>query len=323
MSLFSSFMRFTKGERRGLAILSIMIIVLVVMNQLAVTDRMFSSAGHKQRFAEFDHFLQQTDSLESFPSDSSFGSNNRQSFQKGEYIKRSKRTYRPKEREVTLFEFDPNTLNVQGWQDLGFSEKQAQAAVKYILKAGPLREKEDMKKLFIIDSLKYLELEPYITIGAIDSVQYFVAASSNSREKGDPSEEISIYLNTATAEELQQIKGIGSTFSARIVKYRDLLGGYLSKEQLLEVYGMKQETYDAIIPNVILDEEEPAKIDINQCTAAQLKKHPYCGDWKIANAIADNRDRFGPYRRVEDLLHLPEVNKEWLERIKPYLVASK
>lgn len=57
-----------------------------------------------------------------------------------------------------------------------------------------------------------------------------------------------IDLNTADTTLLKRVPGIGSSFARRIVKYRDLLGGYYVVEQLQEVYGMDRERYDAIYP---------------------------------------------------------------------------
>ena len=57
-----------------------------------------------------------------------------------------------------------------------------------------------------------------------------------------------IDLNTADTTLLKRVPSIGSSFARRIVKYRDLLGGYYVVEQLQEVYGMDRERYDAIHP---------------------------------------------------------------------------
>ena len=57
-----------------------------------------------------------------------------------------------------------------------------------------------------------------------------------------------IDLNTADTTLLKRVPSIGSSFARRIVKYRDLLGGYYVVEQLQEVYGMDRERYDAIYP---------------------------------------------------------------------------
>ncbi len=47
-----------------------------------------------------------------------------------------------------------------------------------------------------------------------------------------------VNLNTATAEELQQLEGIGEVLSARIVEYRETYGTFRSIEDLLDVQGV-------------------------------------------------------------------------------------
>ena len=45
-------------------------------------------------------------------------------------------------------------------------------------------------------------------------------------------------LNTSTAADLTQVRGIGAVFSQRIVKYRKRLQGFDELDQLYEVYGL-------------------------------------------------------------------------------------
>ncbi len=47
-----------------------------------------------------------------------------------------------------------------------------------------------------------------------------------------------INLNTATAEELQQLEGVGEVLSGRIIAYREAYGGFRSVEDLLDVQGV-------------------------------------------------------------------------------------
>jgi len=45
-------------------------------------------------------------------------------------------------------------------------------------------------------------------------------------------------LNHATKLDLIRVKGIGDYYATRIIKFRDKLGGYYSRNQLYEVYGL-------------------------------------------------------------------------------------
>ena len=52
-------------------------------------------------------------------------------------------------------------------------------------------------------------------------------------------------LNTATKEELMQIKGIGEITATKIVEYRDAIGGFTSLEQLMEIDGIGEKKFAA------------------------------------------------------------------------------
>jgi len=81
-----------------------------------------------------------------------------------------------------------------------------------------------------------------------------------------------IDINTATADELaRELSGIGIVKSQRIIKHRERIGGFIEKEQLLEVKGIGQKTfqknYDKIqilnIPNFVTSELKPIENHIN------------------------------------------------------------
>ena len=82
-----------------------------------------------------------------------------------------------------------------------------------------------------------------------------------------------ISINKADSIQLKQLKGIGSVLSNRIIKYRTRLGGFVYKEQLLEVWGLTAETYGKINPHIKID-SFPTKLSINQY-AEQFINHPY------------------------------------------------
>ena len=89
-----------------------------------------------------------------------------------------------------------------------------------------------------------------------------------------------IDLNTADTTLLKRVPGIGSSFARRIVKYRDLLGGYYVVEQLQEVYGMDRERYDAIYPYFTVGTAvRPLTLTIDS-----ISYHPYLS-WRHKRAL--------------------------------------
>lgn len=66
-----------------------------------------------------------------------------------------------------------------------------------------------------------------------------------------------ININTATAEELAQLKGIGPSHAAKIVAYREKNGPFKMPEDLMQVSGIGQKTIEANQEFIIV--EEPKK----------------------------------------------------------------
>jgi len=127
-----------------------------------------------------------------------------------------------------------------------------------------------------------------------------------------------VHANTADTLDLQQIRGIGSTTSHRIVAYRERLGGFVRIEQLLEVWGIDSARYEQINEFFIIDKQNIRKININTVTIRDLQRHPYMDYWQ-AKAIVQNRDENGLYQNIADILKLALIDQETFDLIKNYL----
>jgi len=219
--------------------------------------------------------------------------------------------------KARLFAFDPNKIGAGEWQSLGLSPKQAAVMLRYRAKGGLFHKKEDVKKMYPISAELYAKLEPYIKISDTDSFKgavphRYVAAPRTSRLP------VVVMLNSADTNELQQVKGIGPAFARRIVKYRERLGGFYKKEQLMEVYGLDSIRYQGIAPQVNIDLQSVKKIFINSILFDDLKLHPYLS-FKEVNAILQYRKQHGNYSNIADLKKVAILNVEKAERLAPYI----
>lgn len=146
-------------------------------------------------------------------------------------------------------------------------------------------------------------------------------ASSSFYQTQHPKKSLSFELNTADSLDLVQLYNIGPVIARRILKYRSLLGGYVRKEQLREVYGIDSARYNDIAPHLTVDPSRITPIDINTADIDRLKRHPYL-DYYQAKAIIRLREEKGAYAGVRDILNIPIIDSETFTRIEPYLICN-
>ena len=232
-----------------------------------------------------------------------------------EEIERKDKSYPKKETvNIKYFKFDPNTISKEEWKKLGFKDWQIKTIFNYKSNGGSWKSKTDVQKIYGLSKTDYSKLEAYILLPDTTEKKEY------SNNKKDYSKKIDV--NTANAKELTNLKGIYSEkYAAIIIKHRDQLGGFISKEQLKDVWNMTPETYDGLINQVVIGKYEPKKIKINSSSAQQLKSHPYI-DWKTANAIYKYRKANGNYKNIEDVKKIHLINKKTYLKIAPYLTIE-
>ncbi len=125
-------------------------------------------------------------------------------------------------------------------------------------------------------------------------------------------------INRADSSQLLPLPGIGPVFAGRIIRYRDLLGGYTSIIQLSEVYGLPQETIETISGQLIIDTSALKKLELNRATFRELLSHPYLeyDDVKSLVNFRDAEDSIHSFRELQINHILPD---SLLLRIRPYL----
>ncbi len=213
--------------------------------------------------------------------------------------------------EIIPFPFDPNTLEEEEWLIMGLRVKLINTILNYRDKGGMFYKKDDLKRIYGMKPEEFAILEPFVNIET-DTVKI----SYTSRQ-----DTVIVEINSADTLDLQQLKGIGPSFARRIVKYRDMLGGYYSKTQLLEVYGMDSIRYNGFKDFVIVNTDSVKKIDINNATIKQLIRHPYI-EFYTAKSIVNYRIKVGKYSDVTQLKDSSLVYTELYQKIAPYLIAK-
>lgn len=126
-------------------------------------------------------------------------------------------------------------------------------------------------------------------------------------------------LNVADSASLERLPGIGERLSARIIKYRDRLGGFHVVDQLKEVYGLRDSLLDQLSTRVsVTDKSQLKKIAVNQASYGDFRKHPYMTH-AFAKSLVAYREMHGSIKSADDLYKLVVVTKEEVDRILPYI----
>jgi hypothetical protein len=125
-------------------------------------------------------------------------------------------------------------------------------------------------------------------------------------------------LNSADTLDLVQIKGIGPVFSRRILRYRDILGGYVDIEQLKEVYGIDEERYRQISAFLFANADDIKFLDPATDSFGVLLRHPYLDYDQVLDIFQMRKS--GRLKSPEDLLQSSFFSEHDLERLKPYLL---
>lgn len=198
------------------------------------------------------------------------------------------------------------------------------------------------------DAIEFDTPKPYVAQEDTSSFEKRSKKATNypdrAPKKQMPSAE-SIDLNMAEPAELEKLPGIGPTFSQRIVRYRDAIGGFDSVAQLKRVYGLPPETYEAIKavfylslkPEKASKEEKvftrdsvervPEKvvdlqiIDLNQADSAALDLLPGIGP-VLSARIVKFRERLGFFASIDMLELVYGFSEENRAKALPWLEVS-
>lgn len=221
-----------------------------------------------------------------------------------------------KEHVFHLFAFNPNTVNEHDLTKMGFTSSQISNLLNYRNSGGKFYQKSDFLKLYTIDSITFEKLEPYLALEnkkAIRSSNVVAEASAKKIHITIPLE-----INNCSESELQTKLQIPESLAARIIKYRDLLGGFVNFRQLSDVYGFNTNNIDTARIKLSFNPEHIKKIDLNHSDFKKIVSHPYIDKYKT-NAILEYRKFMTTIKTLEELKDNNVLTEQDINRLRPYL----
>lgn len=221
-------------------------------------------------------------------------------------------------RPVSLHDFNPNLATAEELQSLGLDTIVALRFVHFRERGGRFKMKTDVLKIFGMDTAWFRTISPYIQLP--ENAKPSISFTKKPMEKFPARAPLKKFdLNLADTAQLKKVYGIGEKLSLRIIKYRDVLGGFVSSAQLHEVWGLDSAAIDRLKQVSFIETNfRPRMLSINKAREEEIAIHPYLSK-SAAKAITAYRFQHGRFQSIADLEKVQSLDLKTIHKIEPYL----
>lgn len=213
--------------------------------------------------------------------------------------------------------FDPNAVSSESLEAMNLPGRVVDNWLKYLDAGGRFGNPEDVRRIYGMDDRMFEALRDQIEI-----LEERVMADPSNEKPGRQRIPLEVELNRADTVVLKKLRGIGTIYADRIIKYRELLGGFAKKEQLLEVYGIDSSLYRSLCEHVIIDTLVVRKIHVNDASFGALLAHPYLDRSSVAS-ILHFREFSGGITSMTELYDNNLLDSVLIQKIEPYFSFVK
>ena len=230
----------------------------------------------------------------------------------------SLRTIEVESKKPKVFPFNPNFLTDFKGYTLGMSTEEIDRLLAFRKENKWINSVKDFKKVTKVSDSLLNKISPYFKFP--DWVTN--SKSKNKYVKREFKEKTfkqKIDLNLATQGQLEELNGIGKTFSKRIIDYRNKLGGFTNDIQLYEVYGLDFQATNSILKEfTVKTPKEIIKMNLNSISASDISTIPSIS-FDIAKKIWEFRILNEGIKSFSELENIEGLTKRKLQGIQLYL----
>lgn len=219
---------------------------------------------------------------------------------------------------IKLRIFDPNME--KELHTLGIPHFLCDRIENYRKNGGVFIVKSDLAKIYDFPDTLYTKLEPFIDLPTklIKSPTPIYVTKENNPKPIIEKAPVIIDIANADSLELIKIKGVGKVIAKRIIKYRDKLGGFYSKNQLKEVYGISEDYIATILKQTTLSSTEVNQLSLNNDSFKNFVHHPYL-QYEDVKKIFEHKQTTGGFNQVKDLKRFGVLPDSIYQKVSPYL----
>ncbi len=306
---------FTSGERSGILLLLFLSISVFILPKVYLHFKPVEKDNSSEYQKEIDAFVTEYNEKKLLAKTEDSTTEIYSTFNPYATVDLSSRYKKKEEKKIVYFNFDPNKIGMDEWMKLGFSEKQASSIEKLKAKGYKFYKPEDLKTVFVVGEENYNRLSPYIKIDSNDfprKVYPKTVYPERTKLK------FMVDINEADSSLFEQQRGIGPLLASRIIKYRERLGGFVSPEQIREIWNFPDSTYQNLKDRFVVNEVALRKLDLNTADFETMRKHPYI-NYSFAKVIMAYKKEHGNFKSSDDLKKIPIINDSIFRKLQPYI----
>lgn len=216
--------------------------------------------------------------------------------------------------------FNPNFITEYSGYTLGMSPEEIDRLHQFRAKDQWINSIADFKRVTQISDSLLSKISPRFQFP--DWVTNPRPRSNNWSNRPEKSFAQKTDLNQATAEQLQEINGIGEALSNRIINFRSRLNGFLVDEQLHDVFGLEYAVVKRILAEFTVKEKPVVvKININTASASDMATLPFIS-FNLAREILDYRLLHDGFKEIEELKKVEGFPAQKIDRFTLYLTIE-
>lgn len=284
-----SFFKYSAGERAGILALAVLIIGCQVAFFLFKKNKTPTDSADKK---EWMMLQERFDSL-----------------------KMAKENYVPK-----IYPFNPNFITDYKGFKLGMSVAEIDRLLAFRKENKFVNSAEEFQAVTRVSDSLLVKISPHFKFPDwVKNKRNNFQNSSFSKTDYKKEKIQMIDINAASKEDLIKVYGIGEALSDRILKQKEILGGFVSMDQMQDIWGLSPEVVEKLNERFRVEKVPPVKkIKINDASLNELKQFPYFR-YAIAKEIVTYRSMNNGINSIEDLTKIKGFPVEKVKTIALYL----
>lgn len=226
--------------------------------------------------------------------------------------------------------FNPNELDLEAWQQLGFTQRQAETILKYknMVLGGKFSSKAEIARCYVISKEKFAALQPFLLLPD-------KAEKQTSENLGSHALKIKGQFNP---DELTYHDWVQMGFSAKqakvILNYKKFLGGsFLSKDNFRKCFVISADHYAQLAPYLLLPQQAPKKEKAQTLALTQAFNPNDLSqeEWVALGFSPDQAESILHYKKAlggqfsskEELQRSYVISDKRFQQMLPYLLFPK